>query len=56
MIKRSKLSSPQRNSKENPAKPSDELINYLTVDYPDQLPISYISAITKKYNKQRVLH
>jgi hypothetical protein len=55
MIKRSKIASPGRRNKENPAKASDELMNYLTHDYPDQLPISYITAITKKYNKERVI-
>jgi len=53
--KRSKLTSPRR-TKENPLKPSDELLSYLKTGYPEQLSMSYITAITKKYNKQRVLH
>lgn len=55
MIKRTRLASPPgRRTKE--LKPSDDLLTYLNTDYPEQLPVSYLTAITKKYNKERVLH
>lgn len=54
MIKRSKVgSSPPR--KKRDGKASEDLLNYLSTDYPEQLPIPYLTAITKKYNKDRVL-
>ena len=53
MIKRSKAHSPRR---ARDYKPSQKLINYLKNDYPDQLPVAYLTAISKKYNKLRVLN
>ena len=55
MIKKPKQASPPK-AKDQPLKPSEELLSYLKTGYPEQLPMAYITAITKKYNKQRVLH
>ena len=53
MIKRSRVASPGKKGRQ--VKPSEDLLNYLKTDYPEQLPANYLTAITKKYNKERVL-
>ena len=56
MIKRKNQSPPGRSRKDQPWKASDDLLTYLKNDYPEKMPIPYLTAITKKYNKERVLH
>ena len=55
MIKR-KNPSPAHKSKDQAWKPSDDLLNYMKTQYPEKMPVPYLTGITKKYNKQRCLH
>ena len=56
MIKRSKPASPGKRGKDNAAKASDELINFVKTGFEGQIPLAYLTGITKKYNKERCLH
>lgn len=56
MIKRSKLAAPSKRIKDSSGKATDELINFIKTGFDGKIPITYLTGITKKYNKQRCLH
>lgn len=56
MIKRSKIAAPSKRGKDNSGKATDELIDFIKTGFNGQIPISYLTGITKKYNKERCLH
>jgi hypothetical protein len=51
MIKRSKLAAPSKRIKDSSGKATDELINFIKTGFDGKIPITYLTGITKKYNK-----
>jgi hypothetical protein len=51
MIKRSKVAAPSKRIRDNSGKATDELINFIKTGFDGQIPIAYLTGITKKYNK-----
>ncbi len=57
MIKRSKAATPGgRRVRDGSGRASDELLTFIKTGFDGQIPLTYLTAITKKYNKERCLH
>jgi hypothetical protein len=56
MIKRSKQASPGRRVRDGSGRASDELLSFIKTGFDGKIPLTYLTAITKKYNKVHCLH
>ena len=59
MISRSKVNSvggARRKPVDKSGKVSDEVLDFIKNSFNDSIPVPYVTAVTKKYNKQHALH
>jgi hypothetical protein len=56
MLKRSKDNSQSRAKRFNSSKASDELLKYIKTSFDDNMPVPYLTAVSKKYARKNCIH
>lgn len=56
MLKRNKDTANSRNKRINSLKASDELLKYIETSFEDNMPLAYLTAVSKKYARLNCIH